>query len=95
MSKALLLKASHFLDHDLALALTQGAMSHSKIYFDHEKLVGCQCTEIKSKSTIKSKRMPGRGIRGGQDPELGAAIGERTRDGGDFGEGVDGVPDGL
>src|SRR5262245_17081213 len=32
----------HFLAHDLALALTRKAMSHSKIYFDHEKLIAYQ-----------------------------------------------------
>ena len=32
----------HFLDHDLALALTQGAMNHSKICFGPEQRVAYQ-----------------------------------------------------
>ena len=42
--KPLQWSGSHFLDHELALALalTQGTMNRSQIYFDHEKLVAYQ-----------------------------------------------------
>jgi hypothetical protein len=51
-------REEHFLAHDLALALTQRAMNHPKIYFDHEKLIAYRL-EIKSKSMIKIKKGPG------------------------------------